>query len=427
MDQDSEQRDLAPAPSGDNSDRGVVSKRGRRLLIAVVIILILALVGISVLLASLVIPRASSIAKGDEAGGIEWVKSIYGWGPAPSEQLAKPQKLFIDDTGVIWVSDSRYKFVMAFSPEGDLLDTVGGDTKEPILGIGPVAIGPEGSVLAGEPLMDRILVFGADGANLGSIPVPDPTDLDYLDDTIVVGSRGGFAFLDAQTGKPRQVIGTQGKGKDQFDTVGGITFGSDGRVYLVDTFNNRLKAYEANGELIWSVDTGAAGNRVEVTGAPEMQESRATTAPANLQVPADICMDGNGRLVVVDGLDFSVSVFDAKNGDFIVKYGTYGQKDGQLVFPSSIDYDPQRDWFAIADTGNSRVQIVRIPGSGATLDPLGSARRLLAGPLRACLAPLLLMLLVFIVYVVMRKRRQQKVADSSHEVSDSTGDQVVGS
>ena len=57
-------------------------------------------------------------------------------------------------------------------------------------------------------------------------------------------------------------------------------------------------------------------------------------------------------------------IFSAEDGEFIAKYGAYGRDDGQFIFPSSIDYDPDRDWFAVADNGNSRVQIIRIPGSG---------------------------------------------------------------
>ena len=84
-------------------------------------------------------------------------------------------------------------------------------------------------------------------------------------------------------------------------------------------------------------------------------------------------------------------MFDPKDGKFLAKYGAYGEKDGQFSYPSSIAYDPQRDWFAVADSSNSRVQIVRIPDSGA--DPLGAVRRQLAGPIRACLVPLALLLL----------------------------------
>ena len=421
-----EPQDTPQQPAPGKDDRAVVSKRGRRLLIAIIIVLVLALVAISVLLASLVVPRSGSVAENEESGGIEWVKSIYGWGAAENQQFMRPSEVFIGDNGTIWVTDPWYKFVLAFNPEGDFVRTVGESTETTIQGLGPLCVGDDGRVFVGEPAMDRVDVFDADGADLGMFSVPDPGDMDYRDGTILLGSRGGFAFIDAATGNPKKVFGSYGKGPNQFDTVGGVTYADDGSFFLVDTFNNRLKAYEADGSLKWSVSTGAPGNKVDVTGAPEMQASRETSAPARLQVPADVCLDGNGHLVVVDGLDFSISVFDSKDGKFIAKYGEYGQKDGQFIYPSSIDYDAARDWFVVADAGNSRLQIVRIPDSAGATGPLASARRVLAGPLRVCLAPLALLLVVLIVWLIMRRRRkkQEKAAAGSPEtasVDESAG------
>src|SRR5580698_9716947 len=33
-------------------------------------------------------------------------------------------------------------------------------------------------------------------------------------------------------------------------------------------------------------------------------------------------------------------------------------------YPTGIAYDKTRDWFAVADTSNNRVQIIRLPGTG---------------------------------------------------------------
>ena len=66
-------------------------------------------------------------------------------------------------------------------------------------------------------------------------------------------------------------------------------------------------------------------------------------------------------------LDFSLAVFDPENGDVIAKYGTYGTEEGTFMYPSGLAYDAERDWFAVADLGNNRVQIVRLPGSSASV------------------------------------------------------------
>lgn len=394
------------------------SKRGRRLLIAIIIVLLLALIGISVVLANLVIPRGD-IASEEDTGGLVWVKSIYGWGSTLDTQLVAPRKAYIDPDGDIWITDAQYMRAIAFSPEGKLVRQVGQDAADPFITIGPVVIGPEGAFYIGDQEMDRVKVFDSSGADIGFFPFPNPIDIAYRNDMMVIGSAAGFAIVDPQNGQPIKLVGTRGSGPDQFDTVNGVAIGEDDTIYTVDTYNNRLSAYDKEGAQIWSAVLGAPANKVNVTGADAVAASRETSAPANLGLPADICIDGNGRLVIIDSFDFSIAVFDPTDGEFIAKYGASGSEDGAFRYPSGIDYDPARDWFAVADTGNHRVQIVRIPGSGKQA-ALTGVRRALAGPLRACLAPLVLLLVMIIAFFVVRSRRRRAESGQPTPRNDET-------
>jgi hypothetical protein len=398
----------------------VVSRRGRRLMIAIIIILLLGLAGISLLLVSLVAPR-SGVASGEDTGGIEWIKSIYGWGSTPNTQLAVPQELSIDTGGNIWVTDTQYADrVIAFTPEGKLFDQVGEDSEDRILSVGPVKMAVDGRLFLGESALDRVRGFDPSGNDLGYFAFPNPIDIDVRGDIMAIGSTSGWAVVNPDTGEPVKVVGTRGKGDSEFDTVNGIAIGEDETVYVVDSFNNRLSAYEVDGTRKWMVVTGAPGNEINVTGGGAMAASSDTTAPAKLQLPADVTIDGRGRLVVVDSLDFSISVFDPADGSFIAKYGAYGPQDGQFIYPSSIDYDSQRDWFAIADSGNSRIQIIRIPDSGRQTDAAATVRRALSGPLRACLVPLLLLLILFILFVIRsRKRKKEELMRQQQLLAES--------
>lgn len=397
--------DAPVSPEPQEQTGNVVSKRGRRLLAAIIVILLLTLIGISVALLNFVLPRGG-IATGDDAGGLIWVKSIYGWGSTPEEQFTGPRELTIAGDGTIWVTDARFQEVIGFTPEGRFLRSVGSQAQEPVVALGAVAEGPEGALFVGENEMDRVRVFGEDGSDIGMFGIPNPVDIAYRNGTMVIGTKFGFSIVDPQNGIPSKVVGTLGKGIDEFDNVNGVAIGTDGSIYVVDTFNNRLSAYTPEGERKWIVVTGAPRNQVSITGADDVAASTQSTATAQLQLPADVCVDGNGRVIVVDTFDFSLSVFDPETGEFLEKYGEYGPEDGQLDYPTSIDYDPQRDWFAVADSANARVQILRIPGSGAN-DAVAAARRSLSGPLRACLAPLILLLIAIIVYVVIRRRRKK--------------------
>jgi len=239
------------------------------------------------------------------------------------------------------------------------------------------------------------------------------------EDRIVVGAISGFAILD-KAGKPIKVVGSRGKADDQFDYVHGVAIAENGNIYVADSYNNRLSAYDPEGNRLWITRTGAPNNTANadsgslvVTDAPDA----ALTGDDALQLPLGITLDGAGRIVVIDMFGCNVGVFDPDDGSLIGKYGEVGPDDGELFYPVSIGYDTNRDWFTIADALNNRVQVVRIPNSSGGGDAAAAVRRAMAGPLRACLLPLLLLLLALIVALVLRKRRQRREAISDTQVA----------
>lgn len=390
-------------------------KRARRILIIIIILLLLALCGITFLLGRLAIPR-DGVATVEASGGLTWVRSIYGWGETPEDQFSTPRELEVASNGDILVTDSGKNVAFRFTPEGQLREMVGMQT-EVFTGYAPIAQGIDGRLFIGEPQRDRIHVFSSDGNEpLGMISFPRPLDIAYHDGRLLVGSLSGFALLDAETGNPEQVFGKRGQADDQFDTVNGVAFDSQGFIYIADLYNNRISKYDPEGNRIWMTETGAPGNVVDVSGSEAMNESLVDETESKLQLPADLCIDRAGRVVVIDAFDFTVALFDGETGEFIAKYGAMGGADGQLLYPSSIAYDEQRDWFVVADTGNQRVQILRIDGSSPGVDVVGAARRTLAGPLRACLIPLLLLIILVIAWVVTRIRRRRRAVVTEHVI-----------
>ena len=95
------------------------------------------------------------------------------------------------------------------------------------------------------------------------------------EDRIAVGSVSGFAVLDKQ-GKPLGVVGSRGKGPDQFDYVHGIAFGPDGSVYVSDSYNNRLSAYEPDGRA-----AGSSGQWGPANSAALTNNMLSSTAPSD--------------------------------------------------------------------------------------------------------------------------------------------------
>ena len=122
-------------------------------------------------------------------------------------------------------------------------------------------------------------------------------------------------------------------------------------------------------------------------------------------------IDGAGRLVIADPFGFDLTVLDAKDGELIAKYGAPGTVDGQFVYPSSVAYDPSsRLVRRRRHSERSRADHPTPDSGGSTL--AGAGRRS-AGPLRACIIPLLLILLAIvagIVYRMVKRRKKQPAA-----------------
>ncbi len=400
----------------ESGDRTVKSKRGRRLVTVILIFLFLLLCAASYFLLRLVVP-AGDIATSDEAGGITWVRSIYGWGPGPDQQLSRPGAVAIAGDGTILVPQiSGNAQVLRFNPDGSFDGSFdGGEDEGRILYPTGIRVGPDGAIYVVQTTQGNLLKLSPDGnETIFALDVVEPSSVAVAADRIVVGAKEGFAILDLD-GTPVNVIGTGGFADDQFDTVSGVAIDDNGDIYIVDTYNNRISKYDQDGQRIWIVTTGNPGNQSANQGGGSVNVE--TDAPAGMQTPGTAVIDGNGRLVVLDMLDFSLAVFDSENGDFLEKYGTFGAEEGKFVYPSGIAYDAERDWFAIGDLGNDRVQIVRIPGSSSS-SLLPTARRALSGALRALLLPLILLLLAlgYWIYRKVRERRANRL--EMHEFSD---------
>ncbi|MBE0476885.1 MAG: NHL repeat-containing protein [Coriobacteriia bacterium] len=381
------------------------SRRGRRILIAVIIILLLSLCAIGSVLVRMVLPSSDHVADREESGGVEWIRSIYGWGPAENQLFIRPLKVEVGAGGAIYVTDQQYSFVMQFSPEGVLTRIIGEEADPSLYRVGAVAEG-DGQLFFGQTAQDRVRVFSAEGTEESNFEFPSPNDIEFSGDRLAVSSNIGFVVFDSEGEFLHEVGGKRGEGDDEFDVISGVAYGPDGTLYITDAYNNRISAYDEDGTRLWMQRTGKPPKGLDITK-PAMAAADDTTGTPRLQMPVDLVVDGNNRLVVVDGMDFSITVFDTKDGSFIAKYGAYGTKEGQLLYPTSIDYDPERDWFVVSDGGNRRVQILRITGSSQGSDAaLGAVRRALAGPLRALIFPLLLLLLLIILWAVLRKRRR---------------------
>jgi hypothetical protein len=388
--------------AGDSGGRS----RLRGVLIAVIILLLAGLTVLGFFFVRMLQPPGTP--EQETAGGMVWVRSIYGFGPAKDEQLLEPTAVAIAPNGDIYANDPQRARVMRFASDGAfkaLIHTGGGGTgpgqfKRP----GSIRTDTDGNLYIADYTAGKIIVFDDQNRFVREWGVDGASGLRISGDTVYVLARSQVLAF-SKSGERQGSFGRAGRAAGELDAYQGIAFDGS-RIYVADALNKRVQAFDQKGALIWANPTPAAtGSQPSEVSTNTIEASQTPEAQMPYDLPQDLVLDGAGRLVVIDAFKFQMIVVDRKNGNVIAKYGDYGSRDGQFFYPTGIDYDPQRDWFAIADTRNDRIQIVRIPDSGET--PQAAAKRLMTSPYRYCALPLLLLVLAVVVTVVTRRRTRE--------------------
>ena len=131
---------------------------------------------------------------------------------------------------------------------------------------------------------------------------------------------------------------------------------ADGRIYVVDGANHRIRRIDATGVITTFAGTGEAGFAGD--GGPATE--------ARLSFPQGVAVDGAGNVYVADTGNHRIRMIDA-SGTITTVAGTgvfgYGGDSGlaieaQLSFPSGVAVDASGDVY-VADAGNGRVRVIR--------------------------------------------------------------------
>ena len=246
-------------------DRRRIQRTRRTLVVILVILVILLMIACWALYR--IFQPPGKVASQEEAKGITWVRSIYGWGKKSDQQFWGPQGVGIGTGGTVWVTTQGQNRVVGFNPDGSLAAMLfqgpAGDKQYPNALTYPVAVdeGPDGLIYIADQPRSTVWVLSRDNRIVRSIFVPTPASVTVSKDRLVVGSASGFVIM-TPTGQVIKVLGSQGKAEDQFEAVRGAAISKDGStIYVADQYNNRVSAYDKNGNRKWLVSTGNPGNK----------------------------------------------------------------------------------------------------------------------------------------------------------------------
>jgi tripartite motif-containing protein 71 len=214
--------------------------------------------------------------------------------------------------------------------------------------------------------------------------------------------------------------GTLGSAPGQLNAPEGIAVGSADRVYVADTNNHRVQAFDLRGKylfewgslcdletkegcknpegegqfnapegiayselsgILYVADSG--NHRVQAFG-PDgdflFQWGRAGSVPGQFNNPVGLAVDEQARVYVADVLNHRVQVFD-HTGRFVRGWGAEGSEPGQFRFPSGVAIF--RDLVYVTDNNNHRVQ--RFDREGNFLGQWGTLCNLATG--EGCIDP----------------------------------------
>jgi uncharacterized protein (TIGR03663 family) len=247
-----------------------------------------------------------------------------------------------------------------------------------------------GTTGATDPYIEKLTsrtavrVIGSAGNGPGQLSYPRAIALDQAGNLYVADSGnnrvvrfdtagqssawGGFCDLSTGQGCiDPDAAGPQPLGAGQFYEPWGIAVDAQGRVYVADTWNHRIQAFDANGRFL-----GQWGETVLVD-ADSDPRGRAG-APYGFYGPRGLAVDSQGHVYVTDTGNERVLVYDiAQETDGTVtaaywyQWGTMGPAEGQFLEPVGVAVDPAGRVY-VADTLNGRIQVFA-PGSDGQVSP----------------------------------------------------------
>jgi sugar lactone lactonase YvrE len=231
---------------------------------------------------------------------------IRAW-KSPDHTVGRPSGLSIDRQGRLLVSDTHYYQVLIYSPEGELVERLGGTKGEKPGEFGLVTDAAEdsqGNLYVAEygefdriqkfsPTREFLLQWGGHGEELGQFVRPQKM------------------WIDAQD-----------------------------RIWVTDACNHRIQVFDTEGKLLfhWGKQGSGLGE---------------------LSYPYDISLDADGNVLVTEWGNHRIQKF-TQDGKSLGVFGTYGRKKpGEFFHPWGSVIDRQGR-IHIIDSQNHRVQRVRM-------------------------------------------------------------------
>ena len=289
-----------------------------------------------------------------EAPALITAESIWTFDGNP-DPFVGPIAITLDTAGNLYIADTNHFRIVKLDADGNQLTEWGrdGEGQGQFWTPNGVAVDGQGNVyVADGGVNHRIQKFDSEGQFLtlwgsrgnGDGQFEQPND-------IAVDGQGNIFVVDYQNyriqkfdleGNFLSAWGSQGDQEGQFGRLNRIMVDKAGNVYASDDVNHRISKFDNNGQFLLKWENLPC------------KFPTASVAPPEVEVPAGMWLDSQGRLFVVDSAWNRVCVYDG-NGEFLGGWGEKGTQAGQLGFPIGIVGDDTGNIY-IVEYSNNRVQ-----------------------------------------------------------------------
>ena len=211
------------------------------------------------------------------------------------------------------------------------------------------ADGPSGPVVLG----NADYRYTVSGENWGTLP----DGWNYREATAVAVDQQDRVFVFNRGTSPIVVFDTDGNmidswGEGIFKSPHGISFDSDGNLFLVDNGDSTVRKFTPSGELLMTL------------GEPNMPSPPMSGIP--FCVPTHVAVDpSSGEFFVSDGYTNAVVHRFSPDGDLISSWGESGTDPGQFNIVHNISID-SAGFLYVADRENHRIQVFNQDGEFQT-------------------------------------------------------------
>jgi DNA-binding beta-propeller fold protein YncE len=285
---------------------------------------------------------------GTAASGI--IRSLV-FGANGGNAISRPVAIAIGPGERMAIADVGCQCVHLYIPRQHryhrILDAQGEELKSPV----GVAFDNESRLYVSDSARGAVFLFDADGGYLSSItggrlPLKRPTGLAHDNDSgtlYVVDTLEHAVNAFDRNGRFLHSFGVRGSGNGEFNYPTYIQISPSGRLVVTDAMNFRIQLFDRAGHFLSSFGKHGDGS-------------------GNFAMPKGAVIDRDGVYYVVDSLFDNIQLFNDR-GDFLLTVGSRGTGHGEFWLPSGLFLDIN-DKLYVCDTYNQRVQILQIQRSG---------------------------------------------------------------